>query len=705
MLRIVLTVLALLLPAATLAQQEPARPAVLVADELFITSDRELVARGNVEAFQGGTRLEAREIRYNRESGALTITGPIRIYDGQSGVILADAADLDSTLRIGLLTGARLVLDQQLQLAAASIERVSPRYDQLYKTAVTSCRVCEDGKPPLWQIRARRVIHDKEEGQLYFDQAQFRIRNTPVFYIPRLRLPDPTVERADGFLIPTVRTTSELGVGIKLPYFFTLGDDRDITVTPYIASRTTTLELRYRQAFVNGSIELNGAVSRDDERPGETRAYLFGTGAFDLRNDFKLDFDFELTTDDSYLRDYDYSDKDRLDSEIVISRARRDEFISGGLINFKSLRDGEDNSTLPTIVADAIYEKRYFPSAIGGELRLGANGHTHIRSSDQDIVGRDVSRINLDAEWLRGWTLPGGLRAEASLGVLADLFNITQDSTTNQSQSQVTPFAAVALRYPLAKTTSTGVTHFLEPMAQLGWTGGNELDLPNEESTLVEFDGGNLLSLSRFPSVDRRERGRVTALGVNWSRFDPAGLETTLTLGQLFRSEENDSFTVSSGLEGKQSDFLVAGQLKTQNGWSITGRSIFNSSFDFTKAEIRGQYDTEKIGLTGTYLWLTSDTAESRPRDTSEISLDGWFRIDDNWSANADWRYDTAQNRASTVGVGFGYNNECVSIDFSVKRRYTTSTSLEPSTSLGFTIGLRGFSAKKGTDTYARTCG
>ena len=191
MLRIVLTVLALLLPAATLAQQEPARPAVLVADELFITSDRELVARGNVEAFQGGTRLEAREIRYNRESGALTITGPIRIYDGQSGVILADAADLDSTLRIGLLTGARLVLDQQLQLAAASIERVSPRYDQLYKTAVTSCRVCEDGKPPLWQIRARRVIHDKEEGQLYFDQAQFRIRNTPVFYIPRLRLPDP----------------------------------------------------------------------------------------------------------------------------------------------------------------------------------------------------------------------------------------------------------------------------------------------------------------------------------------------------------------------------------------------------------------------------------------------------------------------------------------------------------------------------------
>jgi LPS-assembly protein len=40
-----------------------------------------------------------------------------------------------------------------------------------------------------------------------------------------------------------------------------------------------------------------------------------------------------------------------------------------------------------------------------------------------------------------------------------------------------------------------------------------------------------------------------------------------------------------------------------------------------------------------------------------------------------------------------------VTVDLSVKRRYTTSTSLEPTTSFGITVGLRGFSARKGTET------
>ena len=705
MLRGLVLILCLFLPVAAWAQQEPERPAALIADELFIEADRELVARGNVEAYQGTTRLEAEEIRYNRETGALTITGPIKLFDGESSVILADAAELDGNLRTGLLTGARLVLEQQLQLAAASIQRVSPKYDQLYKTAVTSCNVCEDGKPPLWQIRARRVIHDKEEGQLYFDQAQFRIGNTPVMYIPRLRLPDPSVDRADGFLIPSIRTTSQLGVGVKVPYFFTLGDHRDITVTPYVSSRTTTLELRYRQAFVNGDLQFDTAGSRDDELPGETRAYLFSEGRFDLQNDFKLKFDIEVTSDDAYLKDYDYSDKDRLDSEITLSRARRDEYITAGLINYKSLRDGEDNSTLPTIVGDALYEYRMFPTAVGGELRFGANAHSHIRTSDLDIEGRDVSRINLDAEWLRGWNLGGGLRAEANAGLLADIFNITQDSTTNQSQSQISPFATVALRYPMTKLSARGATHFLEPVVQVGWTDGDNLDIPNEESTLVEFDSGNLLSLSRFPSADRRERGLVTALGTTWSLFDPKGKETTLTIGQLFRDKPNDSFTMSSGLDGDRSDIILAGQFKSTSGWSVTARSLFNTSFDFTKTEVRGRYDTKRGGFVGSYLWLIGDEEEERPRDTSEIWLDGYYRIDTHWSGTAEWRYDTAQSRASNLEFGLGYTNECVSVDLSVKRRYATSSSLEPSTSLGFTVALRGFSAKKGTETYARTCG
>jgi LPS-assembly protein len=198
--------------------QDAEEPAVLVADDISITRERVLVARGNVEAYQGETRMSASEIRYDQSTGQLSITGPITIEDGDNIVILADQAEMSQDLRNGLLSGARIVLNEQLQLAAVEMARVGGRYSQLYKTAVTSCQICEDDpRPPLWQIRARRVIHDSEERQIYFDQAQLRIRSIPVFYFPRLRLPDPTLKRATGFLIPTFVSTSQLGVGVRVP--------------------------------------------------------------------------------------------------------------------------------------------------------------------------------------------------------------------------------------------------------------------------------------------------------------------------------------------------------------------------------------------------------------------------------------------------------------------------------------------------------
>ena len=197
-------------PALVLAQSNTLQPAILVADNVSIDQNRVLQAQGNVEVLQGDIRLKASSVSYDQKSGALQIIGPITIQDGANITILADQAELSSNLQNGLLIGARTVLNQRLQLASVEINRVDERYTQLYKTAVTSCNVCTDGRPPLWQIRAKRVVHDQTEQQLYFDDAQFRVGNIPVFYLPRLRLPDPTLKRATGFLIPSFRTTSQL---------------------------------------------------------------------------------------------------------------------------------------------------------------------------------------------------------------------------------------------------------------------------------------------------------------------------------------------------------------------------------------------------------------------------------------------------------------------------------------------------------------
>lgn len=709
--RLLLILLVALIPLRAAAQSDEA--ALLVADQLYITRERELVASGNVEAFQNGIRLRAAAIRYNQSSGKLSIEGPITLNDGEDTIILANAAELDAGLRNGILKGARLVLNQQLQLAAVQIDRVDGRYNQLYKTAVTSCRICDDGTPPLWQIRAKRVIHDEVEQQLYFDEAQFRIGNMPVFWLPRLRLPGPTVRRATGFLVPSVRSTSSLGVGLKIPYFIKLSDKRDLTLTPYLSSSTKTLELRYRQAYRNGRIEFDAAVTRDDLEPDDTRGYLFGRGLFALPRDFTLNFAIETVTDDGYLDTYGYSDADRLKSELTVSRARRDEFIRASFYNFKSLRDDEDNDTVPTLVLDGEYERRFFPRLWGGEVRTRLVAHTHRRisdlaidSDDDDTIvdGRDVARLNAQIDWLHNFTLRNGLRIDTRAGAAFNTFNISQDDTTTDDPSELTPHAMVTLSYPLAKTTASGVSHVLEPVVQLSWTGGNRLDIPNEESTRVEFDQGNLLSLSRFPRADRRERGAMAAVGLGWSRFGADGWDSHLSIGQVFREDHDTTFTTTSGLNGLSSDLLVAGQIASNSGIILTGRSLFEDDFTLSKAEMRGDYAFRRGRIGGSYVWLQEDADEDRDSDVSEFALDGSYEINQFWTASANWRYDVASDRAATAGLGLRYENECVTLDLKVKRRYTSSTSVEPSTDFGFNIGLRGFSADTGTERYVRSC-
>ncbi|MEP5000957.1 MAG: LPS-assembly protein LptD, partial [Paracoccaceae bacterium] len=105
------------------------------------------------------------------------------------------------------------------------------------------------------------------------------------------------------------------------------------------------------------------------------------------------------------------------------------------------------------------------------------------------------------------------------------------------------------------------------------------------------------------------------------------------------------------------------------------------------------------------YVYLDEDAEEDRDESISEFNFDGIFNLNDVWSASVDWRYDFGDGRASRAGVGVGYTNECVRMDFSVDRRFTSSTSVEAQTSFGLTLSLRGFSTSPGTAKHVRACG
>ena len=350
------------------------------------------------------------------------------------------------------------------------------------------------------------------------------------------------------------------------------------------------------------------------------------------------------------------------------------------------------------------YEKRLFPTGIGGEIRAAVDVHGHYRSSSLDVLGRDVGRMTTDLSWRNSWILPQGLRADWRVAVAGDVFNIHHDSNYPDRVTRLTPNTALTLRYPMTRVSGSGVTQFLEPIAQVGWSDVGTGDIPNDESGFVEFDQGNLLSMSRFPAPDRREDGLVAVVGMNWSRYDEDGWKASATVGQVFRKSANPDFTSTSGLSGTSSDYLIAGQLIWNDDLSLTARTLVDETLSFSKAALRGTWSGKRTSLTGTYMWLGADAAEARAANMSEFWFDGSYAITPSWTASANARYDISEARASTAGIGIVYRNECVEVDLSINRRYTSSLSVEPQTNLGFTIALHGFSVAGEANDYRRTC-
>ena len=63
------------------------------------------------------------------------------------------------------------------------------------------------------------MLHDNKKKTIFYEHAVIKVYDIPIFYVPRLSHPDPSVDRRSGFLPPSITNSKNLGTGISLPYF------------------------------------------------------------------------------------------------------------------------------------------------------------------------------------------------------------------------------------------------------------------------------------------------------------------------------------------------------------------------------------------------------------------------------------------------------------------------------------------------------
>jgi LPS-assembly protein len=512
-------------------------------------------------------------------------------------------------------------------------------------------------------------------------------------------------------LPPRFQQSDIYGFGFKLPYYRVLGPSADATLTPFVTSVGGVLmEGEYRRRYTNGGFDIWGVLSVTDglgEDGGPGRGAFSAVGEFALPHEFVLDFDLNAASDKSFLTQYDYSDDDLLTSVARVSRSRPQDYFSLATVAFQSLTDDDDDIDVPFILPETFYRRFGEAPILGGQLGMNLNGLGVLRRDDDSML-----RAGGEIDWNRGWTLPRGLLATATATALVDAYQVWNNPDVPDGfEVQAAPTAAFELRWPLVRRPAVagGADHVIEPIVQFVYSETliDQSDIPNEDSRLPEFDETNLFSLNRFPGLDRLETGFRANVGIGYTRYDPAGWSLGLTLGRVIRSEDAPEFPEGSGLAGQTSDYVGSVSFDFGTGLQLINRALFDDGLAFRRNEFGLAWDGERGALRASYVFLAEDDTNpifGPQPETNELALDARLRVHRNVELRGLWRYDVATNSNLRAGAGITYGNECSEFDLSVSRRYTTSSNVPPSTSIGFSLRLTGVGASGERDWPARVC-
>lgn len=693
--------LALLLLALPAPAQDRARDlATLAADRVSVDPAGRLIAEGAVEVWHRSVRLTATRIVYDPRTRRLQIDGPITLQDGPDRLFIAASAELSADLRDGIVRSAHLVLDQQLQIAAAELRRRDANLTEMEAVIASSCRVCAENPTPLWEIRARRVSHDQARGTLRFEGAQFRFAGVPLVYLPVLSVPEPGQARARGFLAPRLRASSRLGFGVALPYFIPFGDDRDLTLTPMVTTgQVMALSMRYRQALAAGGIEFGGQLARDRLEPAGARGHAYARARFALARDFALDLDLLAVSDRAYPEDYGIGEDGRIVSHVTLQRVRRDQALRARVLAFQSVREIDRLRPLPRGVAQIDWQERralaHLP--VGGELRLDIGARIHGPAAADDArpsayPARHLARLAAGAEWRRQWIAAGGILVTGALHGRLDHVRIAGDARFPDPVTRHAGQAMVELRWPLAAVDGQGGRHVIEPVAQLVASHRRDVRLPNDDHRMPELDAGNLFALARYAGHDAPDDGSRANLGLRWSRHDPAGWSVETLVGRIWRREPPSGFPPDARqpLGMHHSPWLLAARLALPQGVALGLRALVDPEDGMDRGEARFTWSGARTEIATALLHLPASALEDRKDDLRDWTVDVGHRFDRGWGGRLGWSYDFQRARIGTARAGLEFRNECLLVDLSLSRRFATSSNVAPSTRLDLRIELLG---------------
>jgi len=662
-------------------------PILMTADELQFDDELGIAtAKGNVEISQGERVLLADMVIYNQRDDVVTASGNVILVEPTGEVLFAEFAELTDDMREGFLRGFRMLLEDNSRLAAVSAQRRGGVETRLNQAIYSACRDCVgfDGEP-LWNIKAAKVTHNQERHEVVYRDATLELLGIPVAYTPFLSHPDPTVKRKTGLLTPTFGGSSSLGPSIRLPYFWAISRDKDLTFDPtFYASNYPLITGEYRQSFGNGELRgrLSGIFDTTDSTNKRGRGHIDAEARFVINDDWRWGTDVKLASDDTYLSRYGFTGKDTLTSRAFIERFGSRTYAAAEGIYFQGLRQEDRQEEIPLVLPKIDYNFVSDPGKHGAYTTFDAN----FQSLGRD-EGTSSQRISLTGGWHFPYVSNIGTVTTLNATLQTDIYNVADvavpsGGTETGLTGRIFPQLVAEWRYPwIRRAKSSGM--LIEPIAALvlAPNGGNPDRIPNEDSLAFELDETNLFSPNRFPGKDRVEGGSRVVYGLRGGVYGDGGGSSTFFVGQSYQFRKNNTFDFGSGLNDHLSDFVGRLTISPNKFLDLLYKTRIDvSNLRAKRTEVSAIYGPRLLRGDINYIFF-DQTAEFPEREEIRAGLSS--DITDQWSARVDTRRDLSDN-GGTLSWGASLRYICDCLDFSInyRRTFTRDRDVPPEQSI-----------------------
>ena len=552
---------------------------------------------------------------------------------------------------------------------------------KIYKTVFSTCNTANKNCPG-WEIETEEFVHDKVNKVFNYKNSWLKLFDQEIFYFPYFSHPDPSVKRKSGFLVPYYGSSNNFGSWVNIPYFKTLGKDKDMTLNPRIyADDKFIMQAEYRQSLEKSELISDFSYNNDGKN---SNSHLFAnlTGKIDENSSYNMQY--QSVTNDNYLKIHSLSNSSPLinDESVLTSKLTYSKNIdknttfSSDFIAYEDLSK-RNNDRFQYILPNFTFAKKLdLDQSYNGSFQFNSSGF----QKNYDTNKYETLLINDFLFSSNDYVNNKGLVTNYDF-LIKNFNSYTENSTSYKNKEDYEVFGTFLLKtsLPLKKIDDRS-NNYLKPIASFRYSPNNTKNISNKDLRL-SYD--NIFALNRIGTNEIVEGGKSFSLGIEYEKRNKNNEKLfNLNLANSISDRKNGNLPSKTKLNEKRTDIV--------GKFSFSPNKILNFDYNFSYDNNLKHSNYDSISTRINYGVLSSSFNFLSSGDVigndEIISNSSTLKLDKEKSLKFNIAKDLNKDFTEYYDLIYEYETDCLIASIEYNKKFYKDGNLQPEKSLFFTL-------------------